>query len=489
VLADLNPLRLARLHRAAADRLIEAGAQPEEIARHLAEARDERAADYLRRAGEHALAMLAYEEAAAHFARAAALAPDPGPLLLAHGDALLRAGEPDAACASFEDAAARARASGDAELLARAALGHAGLAITIIELDAATIALLEEALAAVGDARPALRSQLLARLAVELYYAPSRDRSEALSAAAVATARASGDRRTLALALNARRVALWRPDRLPERLAAADEMIAVARAADAPELELQARNWRVVDLWELADLGEWRAEVRRHAELATRLRMPAFTWYAPMWAAADALHAGRYAEAAELREQGREEGARAGDRNGELFAEMLIFQEALLREDWTAVNLQLIEEKLAASPAGMAWRASYVWSLAVDGRTEAAREQLALFTADGFGRLPFDTNWPSAMGELAEACALLGDPEPAMAVYERLLPYAGGTLTAGRAIATYGSTERLLGGLAVVLGRREEAIARHEAGVRRNAALGFEPWADKGRRALAALTP
>ena len=131
--------------------------------------------------------MLAYEDAAAHFARAAALAADPVPLLLAHGDALLRAGEPGAAAAVFQDAAARARDAGDAEALARAALGHAGLAVTIIELEAASIALLEEALAALGDAQPALRSQLLSRLAVELYYAPSRDRSEALSADAVAT--------------------------------------------------------------------------------------------------------------------------------------------------------------------------------------------------------------------------------------------------------------------------------------------------------------
>jgi hypothetical protein len=75
-----------------------------------------------------------------------------------------------------------------------------------------------------------------------------------------------------------------------------------------------------------------------------------------------------------------------------------------------------------------------------------------------------------------------------MAVYERLLPYADGVLTAGRAIASYGSTQRLLGDLAAVLGRREEAIARHEAGLRANQALGFEPWAEKGRRALAALT-
>ena len=86
VVAELSPLRRARLHRAAADAL--AGrtgeAHLEEIAHHLYEAADERAADYLRRAGDRALAMLAYEEAAAHYARALEVAEEAarGPLLL-----------------------------------------------------------------------------------------------------------------------------------------------------------------------------------------------------------------------------------------------------------------------------------------------------------------------------------------------------------------------------------------------------------------------
>ena len=298
VIADLNPLRHGRLHRAAADALVADGEDRhlEQIAYHLAEARDPRAGAYLRRAGERALAMLAYEEAARHFAHALEAGEPAGPLLLARGDALLRAGEPAAARECFRAAAALARERSDAVLLARAALGHAGLGIAIIDLDEPAIALLEEALDALGDDDPVLRSELLARLAVELYYAPNRDRSEQLSAQAVAAARAGGDQRAVAAALNARHVALWRPDRLEERLAAADEMIAVARAAGERALELQGRNWRVVDLFERFDLDEWRAELRRHAALADELRLPAFQWYTPLWEAVDAVHCGRYEE-------------------------------------------------------------------------------------------------------------------------------------------------------------------------------------------------
>ena len=115
-----------------------------------------------------------------------------GPVLLARGDALLRAGEPAAAREAFT-ASAGSPPPGDGELLAQAALGYAGLGVAIVDLDAETIARLEEALDAPAMTR-VLGSRLQARLAVELYYADDRTRSETLSAEAVATARAAPTR-------------------------------------------------------------------------------------------------------------------------------------------------------------------------------------------------------------------------------------------------------------------------------------------------------
>ncbi|HEX5621127.1 MAG TPA: AAA family ATPase [Solirubrobacteraceae bacterium] len=491
VLAELSPLRRARLHRTTADALAARDEERhlEEIAHHLSEAGDERAATYLRRAGERALAMLAYEEAAELFGRALEVADDKDALLLARGDALLRAGEPAAARECFTEAAALARSTADPALLARAALGHAGLGVTIIDFDEAAVARLEEALAALGEREPVLRSQLLARLAVELYYAPTRDRSEAVSAEAVAVAEAAGDARAVADALNARHVALWKPDRLSERRATADAMIEAAHAAGDRQLELQARNWRVVDLFEAGAIAEWREEVRRHGELATQLRMPSFTWYTPLWNAVEALNAGRWDEAAQLRERARTEGTRAGDGNADLFAHMLSAGEALLRGEFAQLDRAMIEDKIAHSPAGMAWRASYAWELAATGRPDESREHLAIVMADDYAALPFDANWPSALAESAEACVLLGDAEPAAGAYARLLPYADVTVTAGRAVITYGSTQRLLAGLAAVLGRPDEAIERHEAAIRFNDAAGFTVWADHSRAALGHIRP
>ena len=107
----------------------------------------------------------------------------------------------------------------------------------------------------------------------------------------------AGNGRALASALNARHVALWRPDRVEERLATAADMIAAARETGERHAELQARNWRVADLFELGDMPAFREEVARHAWLADELRLPSFQWYTPLWSAVEAMLAGRFEEA------------------------------------------------------------------------------------------------------------------------------------------------------------------------------------------------
>jgi DNA-binding SARP family transcriptional activator len=486
---ELNALRRTRLHRRAADALAELGEDRhlEEIATHLFEAADaRRAAEALTRAGRRAAARLAYEDAAERFERAAealelAGADDEGgPVLLERGGALLRAGEPASARRAFDAAAQVARRRGDDALLAEAALGFAGLGVTIVDLDEDAVARLEEALDTVRG--PVLRSRLEARLAVELYYAPDRTRSEDLSARAVANA--AGDPSALASALNARHVALWRPDRVEERLATAADMIAAARAAGERHTELQARNWRAADLFELGDMGAWREEVRRHARLADELRLPVFQWYRPLWAAVDAMLAGRFEEAEALVAEAEAAGISAGDRNAELFAGMVHFNAQIEREAFEESDLAFLEDKIANSLAGPAYRSSYAWLLAALGDTDQARAELnAVMAADQ----AFDANWISAQAESAEACIVLGAEDHAAVIYERLAPYAGRPATSGRAVCSFGSIDRHLGGLAALLGRRDDAARHLRAGIARDEAMGCAVWAARGRRWLEEL--
>jgi tetratricopeptide (TPR) repeat protein len=492
VLGECNALRRARLHRDAAAALTALGEDRhvEQIAMHLFEAAStadaERAAEMSARAARRALERLAYEDAAQHFARAlealelASGDDDAGPMLLGQGDALMRAGEPDAARAAFTAARELALRRDDAQLLAEAALGYAGLGIAIVDLDTDAIARLEEALERVGD--DVLRSRLEARLAVELYYAPDRTRSDALSAAAVASARRAEDPGSLAAALNARHVALWRPDRVEERIAVARDMIAAADAAGQRHTELQARNWLVTDLFELGDMTACRVEMARHAQLADELRLPVFQWYTPLWAAVEAMLAGRFEEGERLTFEAEEAGARAGDRNAELFPPMLRFIAQFEREEFGDMDLSFVEDKIASSPAGPAYRGGYSWALAARGDHERARAELDAAIAYPH---PFDANWLSCQAECAETSILLADATYAGVLYERLKPYAGRPATAARAVCSYGAIDRFLGGLAALLGRPEDAVHHLHSAIRRNDELGCTVWRERAERDLA----
>jgi tetratricopeptide (TPR) repeat protein len=494
VLDECNVLRRSRLHQRAAAALTALGEDRhlEEIATHLFEAAStadaRRAAEMLARTGRRALDQLAYEDAAAHFERAlealelAGAEDESGPLLLARGDALLRAGELEEARTAFTAARTLALQRGDPALLAEAALGFAGLGIAIVDLDAQVIARLEEALERVEE--PALRSRVQARLAVELYYATDRTRSEDLSAEAVLTARASGDTSALAAALGARHVALWRPDRVDERLAVAGDMIAAARHAGDRHAELQAHNWRVTDLFELGNMPAWREEVADHARLAEELHLPGFAWYAPLWAAIEAMLAGRYDHAQRLADAAEEAGRRAGDRNAELFPALVRFTGSLQREAYEELPFDFVEDKIANSPAGPAYHGGFAWALAGLGDSERAHSELnAAMTMPQ----AFDANWLSLQVECAEASVLLDDPTHAAALYERLVPYAGRPATAGRAACNYGAIDRSLGGLAALLGHEADAVRHLQAAVEVNAALGCVVWRERAERDLATV--
>ena len=214
---------------------------------------------------DRALDRLAYEDAAERFERAlealelAGAEDESGPVLLARGDALLRAGEPDEARAAFSTQPGRWRCAKPTTTSCspeRRSVSP-GWASPSVDLDAEAIARLEEALDRVEDA--ALRSRVQARLAVELYYAPDRTRSETLSAEAVATARAGGRRERArrrprraargAVAPRPRRGAIW---------PSPDEMIAAAPRGRRPARRAAGSQ--------LARHGSLRA--RRHGGLA-----------------------------------------------------------------------------------------------------------------------------------------------------------------------------------------------------------------------------
>ena len=154
---------------------------------------------------------LAYEEAAAHYRRALERLHDDAPRRC---ELLLGLGTPAArwrpgrrarrSCARRRSPAA----SGLTELLAAAALGPLGRHARAGIVDREGIALLETALAALGDEESPLAVRLLARLADACTSPASRSASTALTARALEMARARRRSEALVTALESRHTAL-----------------------------------------------------------------------------------------------------------------------------------------------------------------------------------------------------------------------------------------------------------------------------------------
>ncbi len=447
LLAELSTLRRVRLHRRVADVLAARSGDVSEIARHrfaaAADGGGAEAAAALELAGDAALAALAYETAAAHFARAMEVDPPARARLLPrHGDALMRAGETEIGRAVFGQAAAVARAAGDGDGLARATLGRSGVGVVIRAVDPEQVALLEEALDATRD--EALRARLLGRLAIETYSDGEPARRMTLAAEAVAIARRLGDPSALTAALGALRVACWDIDHLAQRREISEELVAVAAASGDGPAELRGRNWLVIDLIDAGERQLAEEEITRYATVADCLRIPAHVWYPLAWRVAFADIDGDVESAEALRAELVAYRDRGVDPDIRLVLRAQKGVRLMVEERPDVVEEELADLHAAAAQPHVAHARQSGLALieAIRGNRAAAEEQLA--AAGRPGSLDRDVNWPTALWQQGATAMLLGDVSRAREVRALLAPFAATTVTAIGAAAIYGQTAALL---------------------------------------------
>lgn len=455
----------------------------------------ERAWRYARRAGERAMMTLAWEEAARLLERAlgvidlqpdAAGAEERCDLHLLLGRARGRAGETEAARHAFRTAADLAHRTGDAVRLATAALGLGGVS-PVWGIDPELSELLEQARDALGEHGDApLRARVLARVAQAQYYLVTDDVRDALSRQAVDIARASGDDQALADALTARRV-LWGPGDLPGRTALTDDLQAAAGRIGDPDLDVRGRAWRVIDLVESDDLASARVEIRRHAELAGRLRQPSHLRDGAMWCAMEALLDGRFDAAEAFAGEALEIGERIGDPGAHA---MYGVQRVMILAE--QADPQRLDEAVALAKGGSeahpdipAWRALLAFAEARAGRLEDARADLERVAADDFAGVPRDGVYLVALTHSADAAAIVGHRAVAASLRSLLYPYASRWVVIDRGLACKGSTERLIGLLDSVLGDVHAAVERLERALARHVRAGARGFAARNRRELA----
>jgi AAA ATPase domain len=437
----------------------------------------EKAGDYARRAGDQAMDARAYEEAVLQYRRALEALGFVGPdqalqceLLLCLGGAFVRAGDYETAKGTYLTAIDLARELGDADRLALAALGVGEPQVQAGLVDRQLMALLQEALDALGPGDGALRARVLARLCLELTFSDQMQLMEALSLEAVEMARRLGEEGPLASALRARWLAVWGPDGLNERTALADEILELARATADREMELIGRARRAAGAIEAGDIGAAEADIAAHGELAAQLRMPYHQWVAASMRAMRALLQGSPGRAEQRAEEAL---ALLPARLDAVYAHLNQVTQVRwdqgrlgeLRAAW-----QAIVDRFPQAAFARGWLC--LSDVELDRHGDAQRWLRSL--VDALPELPRNGIWPSALAVASVAAAALEDVEAAASVHRLLLPYADRAivLSAPHPVVCLGSVSLYVALVEAAMARWDEAEAHFDAAIRANTRLG-----------------
>jgi hypothetical protein len=487
---DLPPDRRRELHRAAAEAL--QGASLAEVAHHLAHAvplvEAGRAAEVAVRAAEHALELLAFEDAASLYARACRLRESVGDrsgvcdALCGLGTAQILATDVSLGKATCERSAELARSLGDGARFARATLAST-IEFTPGAQDGAR---LEEALAMLPPGDGSLRARCMAWLAAEHYPALDSRAACELAREAVAMAGRIGDDETTRHVLTAAGLALLIGGEVDERAAINREMIRLSRAANDTKITLRGYLLSMAERMEVGDRAGVAMYLDAYADLVRRYRRAPFQWIVPQGRAALAFLEGRLDEALELQARSQE----LGKVDPTLGLGMLAMEVGRYCALERPADVDAIEATLRKRIAPVAHEAVgligelFVAQLrAREGDRRRTEIQLATVRAHPkFGEL----GEPAWLALLAEACRVTGDRELAARIYPALVPRATRFRHHGAMDSTFEPPYgRQLGLLARTLGRLDDAIAHFDDAEARSTAIGMQTHVARLRWELA----
>ncbi|HEY7953084.1 MAG TPA: AAA family ATPase, partial [Solirubrobacteraceae bacterium] len=481
----------ARLHLAIARALEETpDSEPAELARHyggaVAIAGPERAIGAYARAAAAAAEGHDHEQAAAQLRRALALidAHDlsaRAPLLLELGEQELLAADLPRAREAFRAAGNAARGSGDAVMLARAALGFAGGDIgfgweTATD-DDATVVLLREGLQALSEREPRLALRMTFRLAYVLIYTDDDEVLVALTRRAAELHERVGDDESQVLFTGTSwlRTFARHPDPLGvlDRLEDPIETLRIAERCGREDVLFRIVQWSAVIYYALGRIADCERAVARGGEIAARLGSPRFSWEVDV------------ARGQRLLDRGDRAGGEALVRRGGATLRRLrpdiqvaievvgLLQNAWLFDGDTMLERAGYEAMEVVAPYGLMY-AITTCAAAMDGDREYTHRRLAELLQGDFERLRRpDMHMPTTVCILALAATLAGD----RAAGERLRPLLerqrSHVLQAAPAICSGHLPEWHFGRLDLLVGRPEAAVAELEGAVARADALGL----------------
>jgi class 3 adenylate cyclase/energy-coupling factor transporter ATP-binding protein EcfA2 len=483
---DLGHTRRRTLHLQVADAIDGSYAQADEraaeVAQHLVAADDladgDRTREACRRAGEHALEMLAPDEAVRWFTQALTLARsraqvDDVALAALHvslGDAQRQAGDPSFRETLLEAARlARAGPSGDALVVAAAIANNRGFASVSGAVDPERRAVLEAALEAVGPAESDDRAQVLALLAAELTYeAGDGERRLQLAHEARSLARKRDDPATVLHVMNVTYHASWTLDSFAERLANTAEAVRLAECVGDPVAGFWAALWRSFVALELGDPVETlkrRDQVRAFAE---EVGQPTLLWLSLFSEAMWQMVQGWAEESERLATEALQLGTDTGQPDA-----AAIFGAQLIGVRWHQGRLDevvdLVAEVSATNPGIPGFRAAHAHCLVEAGRREDARRLLDAELAAGFEH-PNDLILSTYVILWSEAANHLGHEQAARMLLPLVAPHVDRVSHNGT--SAQGAFAHSAGILAATIGDLDTAESHLGTAVRIHETLG-----------------
>jgi hypothetical protein len=396
-----------------------------------------------------------------------------------HGVWLASGGLPGVALSLAADLAASTDQAGPLVCLALTAPSRA----EFLDVDTGLVRLLELAVPQAPD--DSTKARLLARLAHELLGDSSAGpRRRALSDEALKLARDWGEPQVLAEVLDARLHALWDANGAEDRLAAASEIIELARAVGDGTRERHGMFWRFVALMELARVAEAESALAAFHRAAAAAGDGQAVVMATARQAMLATFRGRFGEAAQLIEQVAAEGRRTGLADTErlvwsLSAEIAFYQGPAAAP-FTVDDLLSLARRL---PGHLMEASNAAW-LMLTGRTQEAQAEMdRVLPAVLAGSGPRQVG---AAALLAYVAAQAGDASAAAQLREALLPYRGRLAVFGGANTCMGSVSFFLGLLATRLGFLDEGVSCLDEAVALAEKAGALPGLALGLQATAA---
>lgn len=342
------------------------------------------------------------------------------------------------------------------------------------QTDPRLVGILERQLARLADAEDERTVLLLSTLAGELYFDEDAKVGLGYAARAVELARRLGDPGVLGVALSGYLLSTLANDTLQARTAVIEEFLSHPELGLGPDIEAVLRFNLLTERLRYGDLARFDAELGRCRELATDvLHSPELEAQLFM---AEACRAGLVGDVDTAR-QGGERGLAIMLKASTTWSEpsrFVLESNLLLVSHALSDHAEEFEEQaanphhpsiphLAAPAAALAY--------ALRGDEDKARELARKWFA------PPPKSWSSiqALSYWAQVSARVGEPDPSW-LYDRLLPHSGELAVVGIGIDVGGAVDSLLAGLALQLGRPDEARERARAGLALERRAGSRQW-------------